>query len=118
MRLLGLVTWSIAFILGFFVSKVLVGLVPILSAALIPGSGPTVGFSLLMGFLRLLIWLSFVWFAARLFRRFIFGEKNDEFPKNFTDSLTSYEASVVLPITRRSIGPVTVFLSGVSPNGG
>ena len=75
MRLLGLVTWAIAVILGFFVSKVLVGLVPIPSVALIQGSVPTFGFSLLMGFMRLLIWWSFVWFAARLFRRFIFGEK-------------------------------------------
>lgn len=64
MRLLGLLVWVVAVILGFFISGAVSQLV------LIPLAPPDadVGFAALIGFLRLIVWLAFVWLVARIFR--------------------------------------------------
>lgn len=64
MRLLGLLVWAIAVVLGFFISGA------VSSAFLMPlaPADAGVGFALLVGLARTAVWVAVVLLAARLFR--------------------------------------------------
>ncbi len=64
MKFLWILMWPVAVILGFFVSGAFAQL------ALMPLAPPDagVGFATLVGFLRLVVWIAFIWIVRRIFQ--------------------------------------------------
>ena len=64
MKLVGLLVWALAVVVGFFISGVF-------SSAVLMPLAPVdagVGFATLVGVVRLAVWIAIVLLAARLFR--------------------------------------------------